>query len=420
MSALPSPLPTAVEASRCPFSDKTLNPLAPPHHESIQALFTQARREQPVFFSEPLGCWVVTRYEDIHAALHDTQRFSSRLDAQLLEALHPEARAYLKQAGYRNIPLLYDDPPEHTRSRQIISRLFSKESLGALEPLVRDIAEELVDGFAPERQVDLISRLAHPLPIRVIFAWLGLPLEMMDTFKRWARGLTMLLSLQARTLEAQLQCVRDVTDMQRYVSGLISERVAHPRADGMTELAQRLTEGTALDVAELAAMVMVLISAGHETTSSLLGMAVRVLLEQPERWRQLCEQPRTLARVVEEILRYESPVTIIARMTTTPVEMGGVTIPAGVRVLLFVVSGDRDAQHFAEPDRYDPHRPDVGQHLAFGKGIHVCVGAGLARLEARVMLEVLLHRLPGLRLAEPPRLVPGAVRHHERLLLAWD
>jgi cytochrome P450 len=268
--------------------------------------------------------------------------------------------------------------------------------------------------------VDLVSRLAYPLPIRVIFAWMGLPLELMDDFKKWARHLTLMLSLQARTLEMQNECVRGVTDMQRCVAELISERVAHPREDGLTVLAQSLMEGTTLDAADLAAMVMLLISAGHETTSSLMGMAVRVLLEQPERWRQLREEPHTLPRVVEEVLRYETPMAILARNTATQVELGGVTIPAGARVLLVVLSGNRDERRFPEPEVFDPKRPLLGQHLAFGRGIHVCVGAGLARLEARVMLEVLARRLPGLRLAEPPRLVPGIVRHQEQLLLAWD
>jgi cytochrome P450 len=420
MSTSTSPRSDAVDASRCPFSGKSFNPFVPPLHEDIQALFAEARREQPVFFSEAMGAWVVTRHEDIYAILQDPRRFSSNLQSQILGVLLPEPRAYLEEAGYRKSPLLFDDPPEHTRSRRIIARLFSKEPLTSLEPLVRTLAEEMVDGFVQDKQVDLISRLAYPLPLRVIFAWMGLPMEMMDTFKQWAHQLTLFVSLQARTLEMQNECVRGVTDMQRYVAGLISERVAHPREDGMTVLAQRLTEGTDLDAAELAAIVMVLISAGHETTSSLLGMLVRVLLEQPERWQRLREEPHTLSRVIEEVLRYESPVIMVARNTATEVEVGGVKIPAGVRVILAVLSGNRDEQLFPEPDRFDPKRPKVGQHLAFGKGIHLCVGEGLARLEARVMLEVLARRLPGLRLVERPRLVPGPVRHHEQLLLAWD
>ncbi|ATB40751.1 putative cytochrome P450 hydroxylase [Cystobacter fuscus] len=420
MSSPSSPRPEAANASGCPFSARSFNPFAPPQHENMQALFAQARREQPVFFSEAMNAWVVTRHEDICAAVEDTQRFSSKLDSQIFEALLPEPRAYLADAGYRKMPMIYDDPPEHSRSRQIVARLFSKENLAALEPLVRSITEELVDGFAQDRQVELVSRLAYPLPIRVIFAWMGLPLELMDDFKKWSRHLTLMLSLQARTLELQNECVRGVTDMQRCVAELISERVAHPREDGLTVLAQSLREGTTLDAADLAAMVMLLISAGHETTSSLMGMAVRVLLEQPERWRQLREEPHTLPRVVEEVLRYETPMAILARHTATQAELGGVTIPAGARVLLVVLSGNRDERRFPEPEGFDPKRPQLGQHLAFGRGIHVCVGAGLARLEARVMLEVLARRLPGLRIVEPPRLVPGPVRHQEQLLLAWD
>jgi cytochrome P450 len=268
--------------------------------------------------------------------------------------------------------------------------------------------------------VDFVSRFAYPLPLQVIFAWLGLPLEMMDTFKRWAHHLTLLVALRAQTLEEQLQCIREVVEMQRYVAGLISERVAHPHEDGMSVLAQRLTEGTDLDAEDLASMVMVLISAGHETTSSLLGMVLRVLLEQPERWQRLVKEPHTVPRVVEEVLRYASPVTMVARKTATQVEVSGVEIPAGARVILALVSGNRDEKRFPEPERFDPSRPELGLQLGFGKGIHVCVGAGIARLEARVMLEVLTRRLPGLRMVEPPRLVPGPVRHHERLVLTWE
>ncbi|OJH33692.1 cytochrome P450 [Cystobacter ferrugineus] len=420
MSTHSSPYPDASVTSGCPFSGRSFNPLAPPLHEHIQALFTQARREQSVFYSEAMGAWVVTRHEEICAILRDPRRFSSHMESQILQSLLPEPRAYLVNAGYRSIPLLYDDPPEHTRSRRILARLFSKDTLASLEPLVRTLTEKLVDGFVQDRQVELVSRLAYPLPIQVIFEWMGLPPEMMDTFKKWAHHLTLMLSLQARTLEMQNECVRGVTDMQHYVAGLISERVELPREDGLSVLAQWLVEETTLDAMELAAMVMVLISAGHETTSSLLGMAVRVLLEQPERWRRMLEEPHSIPQVVEEVLRYETPVITVARNTTTQVEVGGVTIPAGARVVLAVLSGNRDERRFTEPEDFDPERPLLGQHLAFGRGIHVCVGAGLARLEARVMLEVLARRLPGLRLVEPPQLVSGPVRHHERLLLAWD
>jgi cytochrome P450 len=422
------------EGSRCPFSGKSFsgtafsgtsfsgtsfNPFAS-DVEALHPLLAQARREQPVFFSEPLHSWVVTRHEDSYAILQDPRRFSSEMDESIFAALHPEARAMLEEGGYRRTPLVSQDGAAHARSRHIVARLFDKDAVAAMEPLVRSLTEALVDGFIREGTGDLVQHFTYPLPIRVIFSWLGLPLERLEQFKDGSQALVRILSSYPMTLEEQKACVRSVLEMQQCVAEFISERVAHPREDGLTVLAQRLSEEASLDAKDLAAFVMLLITAGHETTTGLLGVAVRLLAERPGMWARLRAEPHLIERVVEEVLRLESPMTAVIRRVTEEVEVGGVKLPAGARVMLFLPSGNRDEARFVEPERFEPGRANVRQHLTFGKGVHTCVGAQLARLEARVALEVLTRRLQGVRLVEAPQAVPGLVRHYRQLMLAWE
>jgi cytochrome P450 len=414
-----TPSPTKPEGSRCPFSGKSFNPFVSSEPDAAHPFLAQARQEQPVFFSEALRSWVVTRYEDIYAILQDPRRFSSNVTESIFSALHPEARALLEGGGYRRTPLISEDGAAHARSRQVLARLFDKDAVAAMEPLILAITEALVDGFIQAGEADLVHHFTYPLPIRVMFSWLGLPLENLDQFKRWSEAQVRFFSSYPMTLEEQKGCVRGILEMQRCVAELIADRMEHPREDGLTVLAQRQKE-TSLDAQDLAAYVMMLITAGHETTSSLLGLCVRLLAERPGLWARLRAEPHLIDRVVEEVLRLESPVTTILRKATEEVELGGVTVPAGARLMMSVPSGNRDEARFAEPERFDLNRPNVRQHLAFSKGVHVCLGAQLSRLEARVALEVLTRRLHGVRLVEAPPSLPGAVRQYSRLLLAWD
>jgi len=411
--------PSKPEGSRCPFSGKSFNPFVSTEPDALHPFLAQARREQPVFFSEALHSWVVTRYEDMYAILQDSRRFSSDVTESLFSALHPEARALLEEGGYRRTPLLSEDGAAHARSRHVLARLFDKEAVAAMEPLIRAVTEGLVDGFIEDGQVDLVRHFTYPLPIRVIFSWLGLPLEELEQFKHWSEALVRFFSSFPMTLEEQKACVHSLLAMQRRVAAFLSERAEHPREDGLTVLAQRLKE-TTLDAQDLASFVMLLITAGHETTSSLLALCVRLLVERPGLWARLRAEPHLIERVVEEVLRLESPVTTLLRKTTEEVELGGVKVPAGARLMMWVPSGNRDEAHFTEPERFEPNRPNARQHLTFSKGAHVCLGAQLARLEARVALEVLTRRLHGVRLLETPQAVPGAVRQYSRLLLAWE
>jgi cytochrome P450 len=318
------------------------------------------------------------------------------------------------------MPLLFDDPPVHTRARHIVSKLFARNSIAVLEQRIRALAHELVDTFINEGRVDLVSRFTYPLPLYVISTWMGLPPDMHAAFKKWAVDLGRLLTLHPMTVEEQKACVRGVLDMQHTIARLISERVDAPREDGLTVLAQRLREETSLDAEDMAAVVMLVVAAGHETTSSLVVLSVRMAMEQPSLWERLRTEPQFAPKVVEEVLRHQSPVLGTNRVAKVDVELGGARIPAGARVLMFWPAGNRDEQRFSEPDDFQLDRPNASQHLAFGKGIHVCPGAELARLEARVALEVLSQRLPGLRLVEEPQPVPGIVRHFQRLMLEWQ
>jgi cytochrome P450 len=401
---------------------RSFQPFASPQLEDPHTFLTDARREQPVFFSEVLQSWVVTRYEDIYSILQDARSFSSVGNiAVALERMSPEVRSLLEAGSYRDPPLVNDDPPVHSHWRSLFNKLFSGQTIAALEPFIRATCEELVQGFLHEGRADLMSRFAYPLPMRVILAWMGIPQEMMDQIKKWSDAWILLLFAQL-TPEQQLACAQQTVQLQRYIAGLISERLAHPREDGMSMLATRLMDGVRPEPEELAGMVAGTLVAGNETTTSMLGFMMRLLLEQPERWRQVREEPHLIPRAVEEVLRLESPFLGLSRMTTEAVEVGGVQLPAGARLLVCFASGNRDAARFAEPERYEPLRQNVQQHLAFGKGLHVCVGAGLARLEGQVALQVLTRMLPEPRLVpgEPFTYVPGLLRQHARLLVEWN
>ena len=400
----------------------TFQPFAPPQLDDPYPFFAEARREQPVFFSELLRCWVVTRYEDIYAIIQDPLRFSSAGNIAIpRQGLSGQAQAVLDEGSYRDAPLVNDDPPVHTRWRKVFNQLFARDAIAALKPMIRATAEEMVAGFIQDGQAEMVSRFAYPLPMRVILTWLGVPLDMMDTIKRWCDDWVLLLFASAPP-EQHEPLAHSAVALQRYLAGLISERLEHPREDAMSILATRLIEGVQPSPQDLAGMVAGTLAAGNETTTSMLGHALRLLLVQPERWQLLREQPALIPQAVEEVLRLEPPLMAMSRVTTEPVEVGGVAMPAGTRLLLAFASGNRDEARFERAAEFELGRGNVAQHMAFGKGVHVCVGAGLARLEGRVALEVLTEKLPNARLVpgEPFVYVPGLLRQHARLPVAWD
>ncbi len=296
---------------------------------------------------------------------------------------------------------------------------FSCSSLYTVTP---EQAQEnlLIDDFEGEGYAELISRFAAPLPLPVILDLMGIPREELQQIKQWCDAWPALIYGRLPLAE-QLACAHRLRAFQRYAAALIMARRATPQADMISTMVQAWDAGLDTTLPELAAMVAELLLAGNETTTCLLGQALRLLLEKPERWRALCANPNLISKAVEEILRFEAPLFGTTRVVTETTVVHGVTIPAGAPVLLLFGSGNHDERPFACPDEFDLQRPNARQHLSFGRGIHTCSGAPLARLHGRVALEVLTSRLPTMQLVpgEPIPMAPNLVRGPIRLVVEW-
>ncbi|WP_164002780.1 cytochrome P450 [Pyxidicoccus caerfyrddinensis] len=386
-------------------------------------LYTRLRQEAPVQFSEEMHLWVVSRYEDVKTVLLNPGDFLSANAFRNPVPPAPEVLAALAE-GYPQVPALVDDdPPNHTRMRVIVTKALAPHRVSAMEPRVRAIASELVDAFAREGRADLVERLSFPLPARVIGAIMGLPDSDLERLKSWTADLSTLSAGNA-PVPRQVECARGLVAIQKYLAGHIAERRRAPTDDLISALIEARHDDTPpLSDVELISLLSMLHFAGHETTANLLGNTVVMLLNAPERLEALRQDASLIPAAIEEALRFDAPVQGMMRTTRRAVTLGGVEVPEGARLLVLYASANRDAAAFHAPDRAEPGRSDVGRHLGFGLGIHYCIGAPLARMEVRIALELLLERLPGLRLApgNPLLYVPNFLhRGPRRLLVEWD
>jgi cytochrome P450 len=404
----------------CPIH---FDPLAPEQRRDPYPVYAQARRDAPVFYADEFGFWLVTRYDDVLAVLKDNATFSSvgALTSSAHE-LPPEVEAVLAD-GWPDMPIIIDtDPPLHTRIRGLINRAFTPRRVTEMEPRIRAVAHELIDAFAADGRADVVDRFAWPLPLNVIGDMLGLPRDDLEQLHRWSHDFLALH--QPGPLERQLEWARSTVELQRYFMQALEERVAEPRDDLTSALLAAASEvDPPLDLEVVMGVPLDLIIAGHVTVTRAIGNALLLLARAPDQLDALLQDEALVPNAVEEILRYESPAQGLFRKTTREVELGGATIPAGARLMVHYGSANRDDGEFERPDAFDVRRTDAARHVAFGKGIHFCVGAPLARLELRVALPLLLERLPGLRLDpahEPDWEQIFFARGLAQLHLEWD
>lgn len=408
-------------AAACPF---VFDPMDDEQRRDPYPVYARARREQPVFYAEQLGFWVVTRYDDVLAVLKDDETFSS-VDALRSSSaeLPPAVRAILAE-GYPEMPVIVDtDPPLHTRIRGLVTRAFTPKRVAEMEPRITSIANDLIDGLAADGRADIVERFAWPLPLNVVGEMLGVPREDLPQLHRWSNDWLSLFQA-AESVERQCAAARSAVALQQYFMGAIEERQHDPGDDLISALLDaRAQADPPLDPVEVLGVPFDLIVAGHVTVTRAIGSALVLLLRHPDQLAVLRAGPELVPNAIEEILRVESPAQGLFRRTTRAAEIGGVTLPAGARVMVHYGSANRDERLFADPDAFDIHRADVGKHVAFGKGIHFCIGAPLARLELRIALPLLLERLPNLRLQ------PGTEIEYEpiffarglsRLHVQWD
>jgi cytochrome P450 len=383
-------------------------------------VYRTLRERAPVHHIPGTDRYVVSRYEDVVHVTRHPELFSNK--KLWLAGADPELAAIAATQRHPMTQSLVDnDPPGHTVYREIAFRAFAPARLRALEPRIGELIDALIDGFAGRGETELVSELCDPLPMRVICELLGLPQTMAPEFKRWSDDY---LALAGRLIsrERAIECQHSVVELNDYLADAIEARRARPEADVVSELAAAETpDGRVLDVSVLTSIARNLLTAGDETTSFLLANTVLLLLEHPDELRAATADPSRIPRLLEEALRVESPTQWLWRQVVADVELHGVTIPAGSWVHVVWASANRDPDVFDRPDEFAPERPNARRHLAFGNGIHFCLGAPLARLEGRVALERLLSRLRNLRLAGPvERLESANYRAVRRLPLRFE
>jgi cytochrome P450 len=376
--------------------------LSPAFYQDPYPIYDRLRAEAPVAWSETLGAWVLTRYDDVLATLHDPRRFSSqgRLSAAL-ERFPPEVRARFKPLeDHFGIGLIGSDPPGHTRMRALINKAFVPRLIEQMRPRLQALIDDLIDAALPRGAMEMVGDLAYPLPATVIAELFGAPPSARDDFKRWSSGILAFQGSGVVSAERIEGSQRDLLEMRAFLAELIAVRRARPRDDLLSRLVEAEMEGDRLTPAELLTVGVTILTAGHETTTTLIGNGLYTLLRHPDALDQLRRQPALMPGAIEEVLRFEGPLQRNPRRAAVDLELGGQRLRQHDYLLPLLGAANRDPAVFAEPGRFDITR-QPNRHLAFGMGIHFCVGAPLARLEGELALNTLLRRLPGLRLNGP-------------------
>ena len=374
------------------MGDVHFNPMDPEFIADPYPTYHRLRAEDPVHHS-PLGFWVLTRYEDVVAALRDPRLVKEPIAAFV-------AARFGAAMPAMGLSMLDRDPPDHTRLRGLVNKAFTPRVVEALRPHIQKIVDGLLARVEGAGTMDLIEEFAYPLPVTVICQMLGVPVEDRERFKQW--GLDIARGLDAILLPPDSDVARRSAAARRalaeYFRALIAERRAAPRGDMLSDLIAAEEAGDKLSEDELLATCILLLVAGHETTVNLIGNGTLALLRHPDQLRRLREDPGLIGSAVEELLRYDGPVQRTARIPSADVTFDGLTIGKGEMVMPFIGAADRDPAQFPDPDRLDITRTD-NRHIAFGWGIHFCLGAPLARVEGQIAISTLVQRLPKLALA---------------------
>ncbi|MCI0395560.1 MAG: cytochrome P450 [Chloroflexi bacterium] len=363
-----------------------------PRHPEFRAnpypFYDLLRSYAPVFYWEAWGIWFLTRYDDCSALLRDDRLGHAELIAP------PEHQRPLWEMQFRW--MLLRNPPDHTRLRSLVHKAFTPRMVEQMRQRIQAITDDLLDQVQAAGRMDLIGALAYPLPVTVIAQMLGVPAADQDKFHGWSNALARSLDLTED--EAVYNRASDATvEFRDYLKHLVDRRRADPQDDLLSALVFAEEAGDRLTEEELYANCMLLLTAGHETTINLIGNGTLALLRQPEQLDRLKQEPALVRTAVEELLRYDSPVQMTSRFASEDMEVGGQLIHEGQTVAFLLGAANRDPERFESPNKVDVGR-QPNPHLAFGGGIHYCLGAPLARLEAQIAFSTLLRRMPNLKL----------------------
>lgn len=374
--------------------------------------FDALREESPVVFVPNIDSYMVTRYEDIVAISRRPDLYSSimptgpvlaRQQAETLQELLAEDPDLAQRLGKQRRGtrvLLSADPPDHGRQRRLVNRAFTPPKVKALEPRIREVANELIDAFAARGSAELVHEYGVLLPLTIIAECLGVADDDLPKFKRWSDDFVAAIGNQNMSKAELRSLLISQGEFFVYFEQKIEERKAEPRNDLITDVVQAELDGEPLSTEEMLAMFNQFLVAGNETTTKLIASAVRILLERPELTERLRADPSLIPGFVEEALRLETPVQGLWRTALEDTEVGGVPIPKGSHLMLVYAAGNRDERLFENAGTPDPCRSNTMRHLAFGHGEHYCIGSALARAEGRIGIEVLLERLDDIREAE--------------------
>ena len=362
-------------------------------------VYRRLRSADPVHRMRTIDAWALTRYRDVEGVLRDHERFSN-VDRFFQETIP--------------LSLLELDPPEHTRLRSLVSKAFTPKAVAMLHGRIQKIADERLDAVAGASRFDLVAALGYPLPVTVIAEMLGVRPSDLDLFKGWSDAVA--LSVNALLTADQIRAAKfAASEIHAYFETIVEERRRQPREDLVSALLAAEEEGDRLTRDEMLAVLLLILVAGNETTRNLIGNGMLALLRHPDQLQRLREDPSLLDPAVDELLRYDSPVQFSDRTVRQDMEIGGKRVRTGQRVVAMIGAANRDPERFDDPDTLDIGRGEKS-HVSFGRGIHYCLGASLAVLEARIAFATLLHRFPSITLAAEPRYRDGvALRGVEQL-----
>jgi hypothetical protein len=377
----------------------SFNPLRPDFRVNLYSYYRAIQERDPVHRSRLAGGWLLTRYADCSAILTD-HRF--QVDERKLPD-YDRYRRRLVKAGVaeegeeEQRTMLRLDPPDHTRLRSLVSKAFTPRAVESLRPRVEAVVQELLDEAERRGEMDVIRDLAYPLPVIVIAELLGIPADDREQLKRWSDEVVLAIS-GMQTMDELRRSAAAGREMNAYIERIAEERRREPREDLLSALLAAEEAGDKLTLEELFSTILLLLVAGHETTTNLIGNGLLALLRHPAQLALLRDDPALIERAVEELLRYDSPVQATSRFATEPYQIDGHTIKPFQQVALLLGAANRDPAQFTDPDRLDITR-DEGPPLSFGNGIHFCLGAPLARIEGQSALGAFVQRFPNVRLA---------------------
>jgi cytochrome P450 len=417
------------EASKCPIahlrSPEQFNPFTPDFNQAPQKALMTAQAEQPVFFSPMMNMWVVTRYEDLKTVMQNTEAFTSGGSFSAPAVVSPEA---LKIMGGLDHPvfrysLVNVDPPLHSRFRNNFQQAFTPRQLNLLEPQIRELIHNLLADLRQYKRAEVMKTFCDRLPLSTICRLMGVPDADAPDIRRWSMDYVSIQTL-GWSDEEQQRIGQSIVDYYAYMLNLVRHYTKHPAENLISSAieAQKQTEAP-LSHEEIAGLVLNLVLAGHETTAALIGNTLHSLLSQRELWNSICQHPDRIAGAVDEFIRHGNPAIGLFRRTSRDVQLGDVMISKDSTVWIAYLAGNYDAAQFPEPEHLDIERENAGNHLTFGHGIHYCIGATLAKMEIRVVLEELTCHYPSLRLElgqNLMRLPNFMLRTYQEMVLTID